>query len=860
MTNDYRAQARACLGNGYLIVPIKPGEKRPAMAGWQKARLGVDDLGVFERHGVGVLTGQGAHPLAAADVDTTCEPLAEEFASWLRGKCGVPCERVGAAPKALLLFRAAQAGWGKATSAWFEDDKGGRHRLEWLGQGQQFVAYAIHPGTGKPYAWTDWLGGIEEVPAGELPEVTLDLVQASIEAFERLAIAHGLRRVDGAPGRPSGATGGRAQEDDDPLMTYSPPVGLDAGEARRLMEHVDNADYETWIRVGACLHHEFEGGQEGLDLWDEWSSSADNYQGIEDLQRRWEGFGASGRAPITARWLIKVGRAAIRDAVREQQHAALAQARRAIEACSDSIVLLGDVAREAGRAAGEDAAMRAELRGLLQARFRVLTGTSLTAAEARASMLGGRVSEVARVAAEGSGARRRDSELGLADRMVDRYGAGLMYVPELVKWFKWTGNHWVQAHAIEIEHLAKETIRALPNEAKQIASDEERARFWDFCRRAQGWRSVSNIIALAASDPRVAVPARELDKNLDLLGAGNCTIDLRTGKAHAPRREDRITVSTDVDYYPGAKCPLFEATLLDVFKGDRAKVLFFQKLIGYALLGRPDEDILAILHGGGSNGKSTIMSTIRGALGDHAATANANTFLSHGPGSDTAGSARPDILRLMGKRIVTVTEPEEGAALRESVIKSMTGGDALPARTLYSSAIVEVIPTWTVFMSTNHKPIVAGSDTGIWRRLMLVPFLRDYDKDSDVVKDPQRPAKLRSEWSGVLAWCVQGAVLYLLEGLALTDEIVEAKQDYRDEMDLLKEWQETCCVTGPWLRATTAELWASWEQFAKSRGELRFIPSSRSLGRRLSAKFAIFRTKAERGFVGICVKRVGDFT
>src|SRR5690606_28148800 len=180
---------RTLLANGYLIVPIKPGQKSPAITGWQNSRLGAGDIARFASYGVGVMCGQGARPLVGIDVDTLDEELANRFVSWCQEHLGATCERVGKAPKILLVYRASAEGWGKATSAWFAEnwaqgpdgryyagapvsgkegklrDRDPTHRLEVLGKGQQFVAYHVHPDTGQPYEWVDFFGGLEHVTA-----------------------------------------------------------------------------------------------------------------------------------------------------------------------------------------------------------------------------------------------------------------------------------------------------------------------------------------------------------------------------------------------------------------------------------------------------------------------------------------------------------------------------------------------------------------------------------------------------------------------------------------------------------------------------------------------------------------------
>lgn len=843
MAGPFQQYGRELLERGYLIIPIKPHDKRPALDAWQHARLSCQDIARFPGAGLGVLTGQGEHPVAAFDVDTSDAQLAKRFVNWCFDHLGMTCERVGKAPKVLLPYRAAES-WPKATGAWFEDLVGGRHRLEVLGRGQQFVAYAIHPDTGKPYQWVDLLGGLTEMHASELPVVTKAQIETALQVFEHLATDCGLIKARGAsPARQESAGGG------DPLL-FDPPCGLSRAEVEELLQYVDAYDYEAWLRVGMSLHHEFGGSDEGLHLWNAWSANFPNYQSFDDLAHRWEGFGRGGQRPTTLRWLIKIGNENKRETVRAEKRSARDESRADIEACADSFELLGDVARRAALAAGEDSAIKAELTGLIQKRFRALTGTSLPIGEIRRAMAGP-------LRTPGKRARHAFTEMGNAMRMLDRYGAGLMYVPEVDGWYCWTGVYWRRAAGVELEHLAKETIRGLLDEIDEL-EDSEREPFFKFCSISQRAAMVNNMVRLASSEPSVVAPVYELDKHLHLLGVANGAVDLTTGQLLPPTPAHRITTISDVAYDPRAKCPIFEATVRDVFFGDEHMINFFQRLVGYSLMGKPDEDVLVIPYGTGCNGKSTVFGAIREALGGHARTAQAETFLTSGPGASSAGSAREDVLRLRGSRFVYVGEPDEGSELREGLIKSMTGGDPIPARGLYAKSTVEVVPTWVVVMPTNHRPVVKGDDHAIWRRLLLVPFTRNFDTDPDVAKDGNRSEKLRGELSGILRWCVDGALAYQSEGLRMPSAVRDARDEYKRDMDLLAEWIEERCDVGSDCRDTSSRLWASWEAFARSRGELQYIRSAKALGRRLAARFKPYKNgSGQREMLGIQLKDSG---
>lgn len=882
MTSHFQDHGRALLGNGYLIIPIKPGHKRPALDNWQTARLGAADLSRYASHGVGVLCGQGAQPIAAIDIDTTDEFLASRFTAWCQEHLGLTAERVGNAPKILLAYRAEQEGWGKATGAWFEDLAGDKHRLEVLGKGQQFVAYHIHPDTGRPYEWVDLFGGLDAMHASDLPVITAAQVEEALQVFEVMAAEVGMVKVIAA----------RKKAPDAPKQRTAPAEEDWFGRVNQAALH----SLSSWVPVLFPFAREYQGGfrvasvdlgrtlEEDLSIVSEGivdfgiADMGDEREGKRtpiDLVLEWAPrlFDDPLDAPTSpfevATWLCQQMDTAPedlgfglrwkreREAVRQEKRGALDEAKVLISNCMDSIDLVNVVAKEAGEAAGTDLALRAELAGLIRQRFKDLTDTTLPVADVRAAMAGGRK------VVPFNKQKRQMTEFGNAERMLDHYGDGLMYVPEIGTWFNWTGVYWSSAAGVHMEHLAKETVRALPDEAKSIESDGERAEFYKFCAISQRAVMVRNMVSLAQSDPRIVVPVGELDKATHLLGVGNGAVDLRTGELLAPDQSHRITTITPVEYAPRARASLFEQTVADVFFGDADMIGFFQRLIGYSILAQPTEDILAIPYGSGSNGKSTVLGAIRDVLGEHAKMASADTFLSSGAGGANAGGAREDILRLRGARFVYVSEPDEGSELREGLIKSMTGGEPLPARGLYSKTTVDVVPTWCAFMPTNHRPIVKGDDHAIWRRLMLVPFTRNFDQDLTVTKDPDRAEKLAAEAKGILRWCVEGALAYQKRGLQPPAAVRKAREEYKSDMDLLGEWLDECCELDPGLVETNAKLWASWEAFAKARGELRFIASAKSLGRRLQAKGMepVMNTYGlrGRGLLGIRVRQVGDF-
>lgn len=838
MTQFFRDAGRTLLANGYLIIPIKPGEKRPALSAWQNARLGAGDLGGYPDHGVGILCGQGASPVVGIDIDISHPVIGPAIISWCRANLGWAPERVGAAPRVLLTYRAESGGWAKSNSVSFFDPndpvkpsgKRNEQQIEVLGLGQQFVAYHMHPDTGRPYEWTDLFGGLEHVRAADLPVISEQQVEGLMLELDRLVRATpGLETVHS----PVGTT--LALSDDDWLLGVQSKTDTTLEGARTLLAQLDNrvgADYDTWVTVGMALHHQFDGSAAALALWDEWgSTSPKNVPG--EAARKWRSFGKGGKQ-ISIRWLIKVSNTARDDRVSRERRDTMDTILASIKGAADQYDLTEKVAKEIRLKLPESPGARAEVFGNFQARFKDLTGTNLPVADVRRMLV---------AHAPISRQKLPLTEFGNTERMLTQFGAGLRYVPEVGNWLTWTGVYWQTAPDIHVEHLAKETIRALGAEADQHVEDA--ANFYNFCGLSQQAKMVRNMVTLAASDPRVALPAAELNKETHLLGVLNGMVDLRTGELLPPDPTKYITRVCECEYRPGAPADLFLQTVSEAFSGSAELVEFFLRAVGYTLQGKPTDDLMFIPFGNGANGKSTILGAIRRVMGGYAKSADAGTFVTDSKGGGNAGGAREDLVRLMGARLVLVNEPDENGELREGSVKSMTGGDAIAARGLYSKASVEIMPSWVVWMPTNHKPIVKGSDNGIWRRLAMVPFERNFENDPTVKKDPKREEKLLAEMQGILYQIVMAGIRYQRDGLNPPAVIRAAREAYRNQMDLLSEWLEEQCDIGPEFSEESSRLWSSWEQFAKNRGIISYVKSSIALGRRLDSRFP--STKGSRG-------------
>lgn len=295
-------------GNGYEVIPIIPGEKRPAGEKWQKLAgtvEGVHDYIADGKGGYGI--GIKARKAPAIDIDILDEAVVEEVKEIVREIVGEsPLKRVGKAPKELWVYRVKDKDsmFPKVDSGTWIDSQGRECKVEILADGQQFVAAHIHPDTGKPYKW---LGkSVLNTPLADLPVLTHEQANQVRDRVLSLFLGHGWTKKS----RNNITRLTNPVDDDDPFSAFRPKVQISDEELEaRLFSITDNVDHDQWFQIGMALYHQYDGSQQGFDLWDRWSQSAPNYDRAA-LEKRWPSFDNKDRAhmPMTCQIILKLSK------------------------------------------------------------------------------------------------------------------------------------------------------------------------------------------------------------------------------------------------------------------------------------------------------------------------------------------------------------------------------------------------------------------------------------------------------------------------------------------------------------------------------------------------------------------------
>lgn len=429
-------------------------------------------------------------------------------------------------------------------------------------------------------------------------------------------------------------------------------------------------------------------------------------------------------------------------------------------------------------------------------------------------------------------------DMGMAQRFLDQLPHSFLYSMTDKMWYAYNGSYWEQDNQGLIEKAADEVINNLKNESLVIQDDADKDKVqkaWQKFIKGERSRS-SKVNMINEIKHLVPVLHSQWDKEKMMLNTPSGYIDLTNGTLHDHDYKKMFTQETGVDYTEKVDCPLWIEFLNQTFQDDQELIHFIQKIVGYSLTGSNAEQVMFILFGNGRNGKSVLLNIIKYISGSYAKTMNATTIMQKHNNSGQGPTS--DIARLEGARLVVSSEANEGDRIDESLIKQMTGGDTLVARYSYGRDF-EFDPVFKLWMATNHMPKIYGTDEGIWRRLIIIPFTHTVKKENI---DKNLEDKLKAESMGILKWAIDGAMMWQREGLNPPEVIRQASQDYREEMDVIEAFISESCVVSDEFKVKASELFDAYKKWAEETNNWEGM-SNTKFGMEISKRFKKAKTK-----------------
>lgn len=373
------------------------------------------------------------------------------------------------------------------------------------------------------------------------------------------------------------------------------------------------------------------------------------------------------------------------------------------------------------------------------------------------------------------------------------------WVPSLGSWIVWR-NGWVAGRGeVEIHSLIKDELRKAQRMALDIADPEKRLKAMTFYTGMERAQKLAALASLLRKEAAAVVDHHQIDARGEWLHVENGYIDLLTLELHQAEPRHMLMKRADVKFENGATAPKFEEFVRTVMgrAGQTAeelatKVAYVQEVAGSILRAGNPQQMIYLLYGMGSNGKSTFVDLIRRAAGTYAVTLATNSLSQTAVAKVGVGAARADLIPLVGARGAFVNELPEGVLALE-FLKAASGGDPLKARALYGAEFA-FRPEFTLIITSNYKPIITETGEAAWRRFRLVGFHHRFDSSK---ADREFADKVwATESAGILNWMLEGLDRLRSNGWKHTPciEIDRDTAEWRRDLDIVQAWADECVL------------------------------------------------------------------
>lgn len=446
-----------------------------------------------------------------------------------------------------------------------------------------------------------------------------------------------------------------------------------------------------------------------------------------------------------------------------------------------------------------------------------------------------------------SGAQLDENDLndtGNAQRLIERFGDILKFNVDNGRWLLWNSKYWQTDIYNNVKNFAEIIAEEFKQQAMLTDYDENRKMIYRNVKRILSSSGKMAMLKEAEHISGIPITNNEFDVDPHLINCEDGVIDLRTGTVY--EHDKKMMLGKFAPYNITKDPPTRWLKFLnEIFEGDQEVINYVHKVAGYSITGETKEQAMFILIGDGANGKSLFLEIMNIIAGSYGANSNVEILLEKRNNTQNLG----DVARLNKIRNVVTDETKIGDKLNESAIKTMTSGiGKIVARFLYGNEF-EFTPVFKIFMATNHKPVIRGTDHGIWRRLKLIPFNRVFERHE---QDKELISKLKLEIDGIFTWAVEGAKKWYKEGLKEPAVLDDTIKEYRTEMDIIQQWVEESCDVDKGFRTPSKDLFENFSQYASMNKEYQM--SQTLFGRNMSKKFNKRRIGGTMYYEGIRIK------
>lgn len=459
------------------------------------------------------------------------------------------------------------------------------------------------------------------------------------------------------------------------------------------------------------------------------------------------------------------------------------------------------------------------------------------------------------------------NDTGNAERFYDYFGDRFRYNKTDKIFMHWNGVKWEydekdisRKYANKFIELLKEDRKKLDGDFKEALAngDEKEIKNMQKLQEAVE-KNITRVSNKAGKDAMleefkslfdIPIVNNELDVDKFTLNTENGLLNLNEKKLHPFDYKNKISKSTHIPI--SFETPKTWIKFLhDIFKRNSPSeteelINCIQKCLGYTLTGSTREQVMFILWGDGSNGKSTFSDTIQKIMGDYGTTVASDVILSKKTTTDnnTLGT----LARLKGVRYVQLEEIDEDSKLAEGLVKRITGSTQITARQPFGKEFT-YMPEFKIWLSVNDKPIIKGRNYGIWRRIFMFPFTHIFREEE---KDKDMPIKLEKELPQILGWIYQGYEKYVEDGGIDMPNCIRVEIDaYKQEMDTITQFISRNCVNVDKYLTPTKMFYANFKKWSFDNGDPYCMKSGKFEEEMRKKGYKVIIDKGEPCFIGI---------
>lgn len=438
------------------------------------------------------------------------------------------------------------------------------------------------------------------------------------------------------------------------------------------------------------------------------------------------------------------------------------------------------------------------------------------------------------------------NDTGNAIRFIDRFGANIRYNFDNKVWMVYDGKTWVE----DSKQIVKKQADILINEMKIEAIQEP-----DKDLRNEKLKNVKHLSSNSGKEAMLKeamhignTPTTNKDYNIDnyLLNCFNGIVDLKTGKLIQHDKKYMCSKNTHIECDLVNEPKRWIKFLQEIFDNNQEMVDFIQVALGYTLTGDTKEQCFFQCYGEGSNGKSVFFDIVYTAFGDYALNSQIESFLA----KPTNNGASSEVARMNGARFIRTNEPNDNSRLNEGLVKQLVGGDVTTARFLYGKEF-EFKPIFKLWVATNYKLVVRGTDKGIWRRMMVIPFKMIFEGDK---KDKDLTSKLLKEAPQILGWMIKGCLKWQQEGLIPAKQIESETNAYKQEMDIVLKFIKDCVKESQYEKVKASEVFKEYKNWAKASNEWDGMTQAK-FGVEMGKRFEKRNVNGYVYYIGIILKK-----